>query len=324
MQSSDSVPDADRRAQARAIWSRNAQRLDLGGELVVVPGDLPPAARARRQRPRSPGFPSTSAAPARAARSVWLRRSSSQSSEEVSSVKFRALCGCRNFSDVRARRNILRAHVGPRLPAGLTNAARHATLAKIRVFFGETGMSRIGELLVREKMLSLQQLQQARTKPSAPASASAPRSSRLGYVNDQRAHPVPRQAVQRAVDQPRRDSRSTPRSSSSSRARSARSTRSSRSAATARRSIVAMADPSNIYAIDDLKFLTSYNIEPVVASEAGDRGRAVALLRQGPRPRPDDRRASTIDNVEFAGDDDENSTSSTSRKAGEERRSSSS
>ena len=31
--------------------------------------------------------------------------------------------------------------------------------------------------------------------------------------------------------------------------------------------IVAMADPSNIYAVDDLKFTTGYNIEPVVASE---------------------------------------------------------
>ncbi len=31
--------------------------------------------------------------------------------------------------------------------------------------------------------------------------------------------------------------------------------------------IVAMCDPSNIYAVDDLKFLTGYNIEPVVTSE---------------------------------------------------------
>ncbi|MHB8418936.1 MAG: type IV-A pilus assembly ATPase PilB [Myxococcales bacterium] len=31
--------------------------------------------------------------------------------------------------------------------------------------------------------------------------------------------------------------------------------------------IVAMSDPSNIFAVDDLKFLTSYNIETVVASE---------------------------------------------------------
>ena len=31
--------------------------------------------------------------------------------------------------------------------------------------------------------------------------------------------------------------------------------------------IVAMADPSNLNAIDDVKFLTGYNVEPVVASE---------------------------------------------------------
>lgn len=33
--------------------------------------------------------------------------------------------------------------------------------------------------------------------------------------------------------------------------------------------VVAMADPSNIFAIDDIKFLTGYNVESVVASEAG-------------------------------------------------------
>src|SRR6185436_9456840 len=32
--------------------------------------------------------------------------------------------------------------------------------------------------------------------------------------------------------------------------------------------IVAMSDPSNIFAIDDVKFLTGYNIEVVVAAEA--------------------------------------------------------
>ena len=32
--------------------------------------------------------------------------------------------------------------------------------------------------------------------------------------------------------------------------------------------VVAMADPSNIFAIDDIKFLTGYNVEPVVASDA--------------------------------------------------------
>ena len=31
---------------------------------------------------------------------------------------------------------------------------------------------------------------------------------------------------------------------------------------------VAMVDPTNIFAIDDLKFLTGYNIQPFVASES--------------------------------------------------------
>src|SRR5688500_9953705 len=35
--------------------------------------------------------------------------------------------------------------------------------------------------------------------------------------------------------------------------------------------IVAMCDPSNIYAVDDMKFLTGYNIETVVASEVSIR-----------------------------------------------------
>src|SRR5215475_14200148 len=32
--------------------------------------------------------------------------------------------------------------------------------------------------------------------------------------------------------------------------------------------VVAMADPTNLNAIDDLKFLTGFNVEPVIASEA--------------------------------------------------------
>ncbi len=30
---------------------------------------------------------------------------------------------------------------------------------------------------------------------------------------------------------------------------------------------IAMADPTNVFAIDDIKFMTGYNVEPVVASE---------------------------------------------------------
>ena len=31
---------------------------------------------------------------------------------------------------------------------------------------------------------------------------------------------------------------------------------------------IAMADPTNVFAMDDIKFMTGYNVEPVVASEA--------------------------------------------------------
>src|SRR5512136_105358 len=33
--------------------------------------------------------------------------------------------------------------------------------------------------------------------------------------------------------------------------------------------IIAMSDPSNIFAIDDIKFMTGYNVEVVVASDSG-------------------------------------------------------
>src|SRR6266576_5239136 len=31
---------------------------------------------------------------------------------------------------------------------------------------------------------------------------------------------------------------------------------------------IAMTDPTNVFAMDDIKFMTGYNVEPVVASEA--------------------------------------------------------
>ena len=45
---------------------------------------------------------------------------------------------------------------------------------------------------------------------------------------------------------------------------------------------VAMADPSNIYAIDELKFLTQYNIHPVVASEAAVEAAILRYYDKGP------------------------------------------
>ena len=54
--------------------------------------------------------------------------------------------------------------------------------------------------------------------------------------------------------------------------------------------IVAMADPSNIYAIDDLKFLTGTTSSRSSPREGALEAALDALLRQGPRPRRDDGR----------------------------------
>ena len=132
-------------------------------------------------------------------------------------------------------------------------------------------MSRIGELLVREKMLSLQQLQQAQEEAKRTGKRLGATLARLGYVDDQRLTQfvakqyslpsinlgeieidaavlrlVPREICEKHQVIPVRRSGPT--------------------------LIVAMADPSNIYAIDELKFLTQYNIEPVVASDSALRG----------------------------------------------------
>ena len=164
-------------------------------------------------------------------------------------------------------------------------------------------MSRIGELLVREKMLSLQQLQQAQEEAKRTGKRLGATLSRLGYVRDQELTQfvakqyslpsinlseieidatvlklVPREICEKHQVIPVR-----------------------RSGATL---IVAMADPSNIYAIDELKFLTQYNIEPVVASESALEGALSRYYDKGP-----DLDAMLgefdVDNVDFSGTADE-------------------
>jgi type IV pilus assembly protein PilB len=68
--------------------------------------------------------------------------------------------------------------------------------------------------------------------------------------------------------------------------------------------IVAMCDPSNIYAVDDLKFLTGYNIEAVVASEPSIR-EAIERYHAEKGPSLDDIVNETADDVELAVDEEE-------------------
>ncbi len=69
--------------------------------------------------------------------------------------------------------------------------------------------------------------------------------------------------------------------------------------------IVAMCDPSNIYAVDDLKFLTGYNIEAVVASEPSIR-EAIERYHQEKGPSLEDIVGEVAEDVEVAREADEN------------------
>ncbi len=66
--------------------------------------------------------------------------------------------------------------------------------------------------------------------------------------------------------------------------------------------IVAMCDPSNIYAVDDLKFLTGYNIEAVVASEPSIRD-AIERYHAEKGPSLDEIVSEVADDVEVAIDE---------------------
>src|SRR5215510_5831840 len=165
-------------------------------------------------------------------------------------------------------------------------------------------MSRIGELLLREKMLSLQQLQQAQDEAKRTGKRLGATLARLGFVKDSdltnfvaRQYSlqavnlgeieisadvlklIPKEICQKHQVIPVRRAGSTLQ--------------------------VAMADPSNIYAIDELKFLTQYNIDPVVASESA---LETALSRYYDKGPDLDQMIGDIDveNVDYASVVDEN------------------
>jgi type IV pilus assembly protein PilB len=132
---------------------------------------------------------------------------------------------------------------------------------------GGGGEERLGELLLRERMISLEQLKQAQEEQRRTGTNLGYALARLGHVSDEDISKflaqqynipavnlsdyeidpeiialIPKEVAQRHKVIP------VQRAGSSL--------------------IVAMADPTNLHAIDDIKFLTAYNVEPVVASEA--------------------------------------------------------
>src|SRR5262245_46248188 len=154
--------------------------------------------------------------------------------------------------------------------------------------------SRLGELLVREKLISLQQLRQAQEEQRKTGSNLGYTLAKLGYLSDGEItsflatqYRVPAVNLEEYEIDPEvikivsREVCEKHKIIPVSRSGSAL--------------IVAMADPTNLHAIDDIKFLTGLNVEPVVASETGILGAIDRAYADGPQ----------YDEVlaEFAGED---------------------
>lgn len=126
---------------------------------------------------------------------------------------------------------------------------------------------RLGELLVREKLISTVQLKKAADRSRTEGSRLGYEITRMGYVEEtdltkflSKHYGVPSINLT-GVEVPENIIALIPKEV----AERHQCIPVNRSGATL---VVAMADPSNIYAIDDLKFMTGYNVEVVVASES--------------------------------------------------------
>jgi type IV pilus assembly protein PilB len=136
------------------------------------------------------------------------------------------------------------------------------------IFPGGHGVSnRLGELLVREKLISLQQLRTAQEESKKSNNSLGYTLAKMGYISDQEitdflSQQYRVQSINLEEYEIDEDVRKLVGQEVCERHKIIPVSRSGSSL------IVAMADPSNLHAIDDIKFLTGYNVEPVVASEA--------------------------------------------------------
>ncbi len=128
------------------------------------------------------------------------------------------------------------------------------------------GPNRLGELLVREKLISLQQLRQAQDEQKSSGQNLGYTLAKLGYISDGEITNF--LSTQYRLPAINLDEYEIEAEVAKLVARDVCEKHKivpvSRSGASL---IVAMSDPTNLHAIDDIKFLTGYNVEPVVASE---------------------------------------------------------
>ena len=125
---------------------------------------------------------------------------------------------------------------------------------------------RIGELLLKEKRITPEQLQEALTYQRQNGGKLGYNLIKLGYVKDEeitallsKQYGVPSIALTQFEIDP-----AVVKLVPAETALKYQIVPLSRSGATL---TIAMTDPTNVFAMDDIKFMTGYNVEPVVASE---------------------------------------------------------
>jgi len=126
---------------------------------------------------------------------------------------------------------------------------------------------RIGELLLKEKRITPEQLQQALNHQKANGGKLGHNLVRLGFVKDEeitallsKQYGVPSINLTQFEIDP-----AVVKLVPAETAQKYQIVPLSRAGATL---TIAMTDPTNVFAMDDIKFMTGYNVEPVVASEA--------------------------------------------------------
>ena len=126
--------------------------------------------------------------------------------------------------------------------------------------------NRLGELLVREKLISLQQLRAAQDEQKKGNSSLGAALAKMGFVSDRTITDFLSQQYRvAAIDLNEYEiDPEVIKLVSKEVCERHKVIPVSRTGASL---ILAMADPSNLHAIDDIKFLTGFNVEPVVSSE---------------------------------------------------------
>src|SRR5580765_5964093 len=125
---------------------------------------------------------------------------------------------------------------------------------------------RIGELLLKEKLITPEQLQQALTQQKANGGKLGYNLVKMGFVKDEqitsllsKQYGVPAISLAQFKIDP-----TIVKLVPTETARKYQVIPLSRSGSTL---TIAMTDPTNVFAMDDIKFMTGYTVEPVVASE---------------------------------------------------------